>query len=161
MMVLVSVRGLLGRVGLALLLCALAYSERYARERGLRHKKVTEWAWQLLLSVRRWYPEREIVAMANTQGSGAARRASWSRKPRPTVRDVPGWYEGNRGLKKRLLASRCRRARRQESRAPSWNGQPTRSEWLESSQRAGSVILWAGLPVTISSDMLNSYNVVF
>src|SRR3712207_7336132 len=40
-------------------LCALAYSERYARERGLRHKKITEWAWQLLLLVRRWYPRSE------------------------------------------------------------------------------------------------------
>jgi hypothetical protein len=46
-------------------LSALAYSERYARERGLQHKKITEWAWQLLLLVRRWYPEREIVAVAD------------------------------------------------------------------------------------------------
>jgi hypothetical protein len=46
-------------------LCTLAYSERYARERGLRHKKITEWAWQLLLLVRRWYPQREIVAVAD------------------------------------------------------------------------------------------------
>jgi hypothetical protein len=34
-------------------LSALAYSQRYARERGLRHKPLTEWAWQLLLLVRR------------------------------------------------------------------------------------------------------------
>lgn len=46
-------------------LCALAPSERYAKERGKRHKKLTEWAWQLLLLVRRWYPEREIVAVAD------------------------------------------------------------------------------------------------
>ncbi len=46
-------------------LCALAYSERYAREHGKRHKKLTEWAWQLLLLVRRWYPGREIVAVAD------------------------------------------------------------------------------------------------
>lgn len=39
-------------------LSALAYSERYAREQGKRHKKLTEWAWQLLLLVRRWHPER-------------------------------------------------------------------------------------------------------
>jgi hypothetical protein len=47
-------------------LCALAPSERYAAERGRRHKKITEWAWQLLLQVRRWYPEREIVAVADS-----------------------------------------------------------------------------------------------
>ena len=46
-------------------LSALAPSERYAQERGERHKKITEWAWQLLLVVRRWYPEREIVAVAD------------------------------------------------------------------------------------------------
>jgi hypothetical protein len=46
-------------------LCVLAPSERYAAKRGKRHKKITEWAWQLLLVVRRWYPQREIVAVAD------------------------------------------------------------------------------------------------
>jgi hypothetical protein len=46
-------------------LSALAPSERYTKERGRRHKKLTEWAWQLLLQVRRWHPEREIVAVAD------------------------------------------------------------------------------------------------
>jgi hypothetical protein len=46
-------------------LSALAPSERYAAQRGRRHKKITEWAWQLLLQVRRWYPKREIVAVAD------------------------------------------------------------------------------------------------
>ena len=47
-------------------LCVLAYSERYARKQGKRHKTLTEWAWQLLLLVRRWWPEREIVAVADS-----------------------------------------------------------------------------------------------
>jgi hypothetical protein len=46
-------------------LSALAPSERYAAERGRQHKKITEWAWQLLLQLRRWYPQREIVAVAD------------------------------------------------------------------------------------------------
>jgi DDE superfamily endonuclease len=46
-------------------LSALAYSERYAKECGKRHKTLTEWAGQLLLLVRRWYPDREIVAVAD------------------------------------------------------------------------------------------------
>ena len=46
-------------------LSALAPSERYAAARGKRHKKITEWAWQMLLQVRRWYPKREIVAVAD------------------------------------------------------------------------------------------------
>ncbi len=45
--------------------CALAPSERYCHEQGERHKKITELAWQLLLLVRRWYPERKIVAVAD------------------------------------------------------------------------------------------------
>ena len=47
-------------------LSALAPSERYAAQRGRRHKKITEWAWQLLLQIRRWYPQREIVAVADS-----------------------------------------------------------------------------------------------
>ncbi len=47
-------------------LSALAYSERYdATERGKRHKKITDWACQVLLVVRRWHPGREIVAVAD------------------------------------------------------------------------------------------------
>jgi hypothetical protein len=46
-------------------LSALAPSERYAAKQGTRHKKITEWAWQLLLVLRRWYPQREIVAVAD------------------------------------------------------------------------------------------------
>jgi hypothetical protein len=48
-------------------LSVLAPSERYAEERGKkRHKKITDYrARQMLLLVRRWYPEREIVAVAD------------------------------------------------------------------------------------------------
>ena len=46
-------------------LSALAPSERYAAKRGRRHKKITEWAWQLLLVVRHWYPHRKMVAVAD------------------------------------------------------------------------------------------------
>jgi hypothetical protein len=47
-------------------LSALAPSERYAAKRGRGHKKITEqWAWQLLLVLRRWYPQRQIVAVAD------------------------------------------------------------------------------------------------
>src|SRR5258707_1424448 len=47
-------------------LTALAPSERYDTERGRRHKSLTDWAWQLLLVVRRWWPERPIVAVADS-----------------------------------------------------------------------------------------------
>jgi hypothetical protein len=47
-------------------LTALAPSARYDTERGRRHKTLTDWARQLLLVVRRWWPKRAIVAVADS-----------------------------------------------------------------------------------------------
>jgi hypothetical protein len=47
-------------------LTALAPSERYHQERGLRHKKLTDWARQMLLLVRRWFPDRQIVVVTDS-----------------------------------------------------------------------------------------------
>jgi hypothetical protein len=56
-----------GRVWALPFLSALAYSERYAQELGKKpHKKLTDWAWQLLSLVRRWHPQRKIVAVADS-----------------------------------------------------------------------------------------------
>jgi hypothetical protein len=46
-------------------LSALAPSERYCHEQGIRHKPITELAGQLLMLLRRWQPEREIVAIGD------------------------------------------------------------------------------------------------
>src|ERR671921_2235884 len=46
-------------------LTALAPSERSCRERGQRHKTLTDWARQMVLQVRRWLPERELVLVAD------------------------------------------------------------------------------------------------
>src|SRR3954463_1039274 len=45
---------------------ALAPSERYARERGRPHKKLTDWGRQVLLQAARWLPGRKIIAVADT-----------------------------------------------------------------------------------------------
>ena len=47
-------------------LTALAPSERYDAARGRRHKTLIDWARQLLRQVRRWWPERAIVAVADS-----------------------------------------------------------------------------------------------
>jgi len=47
-------------------LTALAPSARYDAERGRRHKTLTDWARQMLLVVRRWWPERAIIAVADS-----------------------------------------------------------------------------------------------
>jgi hypothetical protein len=54
-----------GRVWALPFLTALAPSERFARERGCRHKKLTDWARQLLLQTARWLPERRLVAVGD------------------------------------------------------------------------------------------------
>jgi DDE superfamily endonuclease len=53
------------RTGALPFLTALAPSERYCRERQKRHKKLTDWARQMALQVRRWLPERELVLVAD------------------------------------------------------------------------------------------------
>src|SRR3954449_10643047 len=54
-----------GRVWALPFLTALAPSERYCRERGRRHKKLTDWARQMGLQARRWLPGREIVLLGD------------------------------------------------------------------------------------------------
>lgn len=47
-------------------LTALAPSERYCQDQGVRHKKLTDWAEQLALVLRRWLPERQLVVVADS-----------------------------------------------------------------------------------------------
>lgn len=55
-----------GRVWALPFLTALAPSERSCRERGRRHKKLTDWGRQLVLQARRWMPDRQIVLVADS-----------------------------------------------------------------------------------------------
>ena len=47
-------------------LTALAPSERYYAGKARRHKKLTDWAYQLLLQTRRWLPKRQLVVVADS-----------------------------------------------------------------------------------------------
>ena len=47
-------------------LTVLCPSERYHSERGLRHKRLTDWARQALFQVRRWLPQRRLVAVCDS-----------------------------------------------------------------------------------------------
>ena len=55
-----------GRVWALPFLTALAPSERYCCQRGQRHKKLTDWARQLVLQARRWLPGRELVLVGDS-----------------------------------------------------------------------------------------------
>jgi hypothetical protein len=54
-----------GRVWALPFLTVLAPSERYAHERGQRHKLLTDWARQMLLQVARWLPDRQVIVVAD------------------------------------------------------------------------------------------------
>jgi DDE superfamily endonuclease len=85
-------------------LTVLAPSERYHQARDLRHKKLTDWARQMLLMGRRWVPERTLVLVTDRRVAVITllwrvcqlaqehvlpvRQAAWSRKSRPTVVDA-------------------------------------------------------------------------
>lgn len=47
-------------------LTVLAPSERYHQQRDMRHKKLTDWARQMIKQLRRWLPERTIVVVADS-----------------------------------------------------------------------------------------------
>ncbi len=55
-----------GRVWALPFLTALAPSERCCRERGRRHKRLTDWARQMALQARRWLPGREVVLLGDS-----------------------------------------------------------------------------------------------
>jgi hypothetical protein len=55
-----------GRVWALPFLTVLAPSERYAAERGVRHKKLTDWARQVLLQAARRLPDRRVVAVTDS-----------------------------------------------------------------------------------------------
>ena len=55
-----------GRVWALPFLTALAPSERYCRERGRRHKKLTDWGRQLALQAKRWLPDRALILVADS-----------------------------------------------------------------------------------------------
>ena len=56
-----------GRVWALPFLTVLAPSERFARKRGGRHKKLTDWARQALLQAARWLPPgRRVVAVTDS-----------------------------------------------------------------------------------------------
>ncbi len=50
-------------------LTVLCPSERYHQERGLRHKRLTDYARQMILQLRRWLPNRRLVVVCDSSFS--------------------------------------------------------------------------------------------
>jgi hypothetical protein len=52
-------------VGLAFFDGSGSDRERYHEERKMRHKTITDWAWQMIVQVARWLPGRRLVIVAD------------------------------------------------------------------------------------------------
>src|SRR3712207_2288751 len=61
-------------------LTALAPSERSCHAHGKRHKRLTDWARQMVLQARRWLPERELVLVADMGFAALELLAALSRR---------------------------------------------------------------------------------
>lgn len=55
-----------GRTWALPFLTVLAPSERYYQGKKRPHKKLTEWAWQMVLQARRWLPQRQLVVVGDS-----------------------------------------------------------------------------------------------
>jgi hypothetical protein len=63
----------------------LAPSERYHQERGQRHKTLPDWGRQLLLQLRRWLPDRDLIAVADSTYAALDLLAACAGLPHPVV----------------------------------------------------------------------------
>jgi len=66
-------------------LTVLAPSERYHQERGQRHKKLTDWARQMITQLRRWLPARAIVVVADSSYAVLELLAACANLPLPVT----------------------------------------------------------------------------
>ena len=64
-------------------LTALAPSARYYESKARGHKKLTDWARQMLLQVRRWLPERALVVVADSSFAAILLLERLRRLPNP------------------------------------------------------------------------------
>src|SRR5229473_4497606 len=62
-------------------LTVLAPSERYAQERGRRHKTLPDWGRQMIGQLRRWLPDRYLVAVADSTYAALDLLAACTRLP--------------------------------------------------------------------------------
>jgi DDE superfamily endonuclease len=66
-------------------LTVLAPSERYHQDRSMRHKKLTDWARQMIIQVRQWLPDRALVVVADSSYAVLELLASCACLPTPVT----------------------------------------------------------------------------
>jgi len=87
-------------------LAVLAPSERHDKERGRRHKTLTDWARQMLRQLRHWLPDRALVIVATA-----------ATRPSPCWRAARGWHGPSRWSRACASTPRSTRPPRRAARA--------------------------------------------
>jgi hypothetical protein len=144
-------------------LTVLAPSEHYHTERGQRHKKLTDWARQMIAQIRRWLPNRAIVVVADSSYAVLDLLASAASLPTPVTMitrlrldaalydPAPPREKGTRGAPRLKGARQPRLSERLadpktdwQRLSVAWYGRTTRTVEL-----ASGTALWyhGGLPV--------------
>jgi hypothetical protein len=144
-------------------LTVLAPSERYHRERGRRHKQLTDWARQMLIQLRRWLPERQLVVVADSTYAAISLLAACATLSRPVTMitrlrldaalydPAPPRQPGTRGAPRKKGARQPTLAQRMTDAATVWEEVTVR--WYGRSTRtvllATDTAVWyhSGMPV--------------
>jgi hypothetical protein len=66
-------------------LTVLAPSERYHQEREMPHKRLTDWARQMIVQVRRWLPERVLIIVADSSYAAIELLSACASLPQPVT----------------------------------------------------------------------------
>lgn len=144
-------------------LTVLAPSERYHAERGVRHKKLSDWARQMIVQLRRWLPERTIVVVADSTYAVLELLYACLTLPTPVtiitrLRLDAGLYDPAPPRQKGKLGAPRKKGQRQPTLSmrlcdPKTNWQSVSVAWYGGKRRlvelASGTALWyhSGLPV--------------
>jgi hypothetical protein len=153
----------IGRTWALPFLTVLAPSERYHQERGVQHKKLTDWARQMIRQVRRWLPDRALVVVVDSSYAVLELLATCSKLRQPVTvvtrlrldaalyDPAPPRKPGTKGAPRKKGARQPTLAQRSHDPATPW--QPVSVAWYGNSLRtvevASGTAVWyhAGLPI--------------
>ena len=153
----------IGRVWALPFLTVLAPSQRYHAERGMQHKKLTDWARQMIRQVRRWLPDRALVVVVDSSYAVLALLATCVslRQPLTVVTRLrldaalydpaPPRQPGQRGAPRKKGVRQPTLAQRINDPTTQW--QPVSLRWYANTVRtvdlASATTVWyhPGLPV--------------
>jgi hypothetical protein len=152
-----------GRIWALPFLTVLAPSERYHVERGVQHKKLSDWARQMIRQVRRWLPDRTLVVVFDSSYAVLALLATCINLRQPVTvvtrlrldaalyDPAPARQPGQRGAPRKKGAHQPTLAQRSNDASTQWTS--VTLGWYANTQRtvdlATGTAVWyhIGLPI--------------